>query len=54
MTKSKIKRFRNYNEDYDDEAGGYYDHREHIKEKHLKSALRSKNLDALLNLEDDY
>lgn len=54
MTKSKIKRFRNYNEDYDDEDGGYYDHREHIKEKHLKSALRSKNLDALLDLEDDY
>ena len=34
----------------------YYDHREHLKEKHLKSALRSKNKNALFDLfeSDDY
>lgn len=33
----------------------HYNHRQHLHEKHLKSALRSKSTDALFYLiEDDY
>lgn len=50
MSKS-IKRFKKYNEEYEDEYS-HEDHGKRLKEKHIRSALRSKDVNALLNLED--
>lgn len=51
MSKS-VKRFRKYNEDYE-EYNDDYDHREHLKEKRMRSALRAKDKSSLLYLMDD-
>lgn len=50
MSKS-IKRFKKYSEDFEE----YVDHDDHgrrLKEKHMRSALRSKDIGALMDLED--
>lgn len=51
MSKS-VKRFRKYNEDYE-YADDHYDHREHLREKRMKAALRAKDQSSLLYLMDD-
>ena len=48
-----VKRFRKYNEEQYDMIEENYDRREHLKEKRLRAALRSKTKDALLDLIDD-
>lgn len=48
-----VKRFRKYNEEQYDMIEEHYDRREHLKEKRLKAALRSKAKSALLDLIDD-
>lgn len=50
MSKS-IKRFKKYNEEYEDEYS-QEDHGKRLKEKHIRTALRSNDISALLNLED--
>jgi hypothetical protein len=52
MSKS-VKRFRKYNEDYEDHYNDNYDQRQHLKEKRLQAALRSKAKASLLDLIDD-
>tara|TARA_R110000868_G_scaffold312010_1_gene572961 strand:+ start:54 stop:218 length:165 start_codon:yes stop_codon:yes gene_type:complete len=54
MSKS-IKRNSKYS-NYDDEVKSYHeDHGQKLKEKRLKSALRSGNKDAIFNvIEEDY
>ena len=47
---------RNYNEEYyDDEEHGMDidDYRQHRKEKRISRALKTRDLDDLMNLEDD-
>lgn len=53
MSKSfkRNNKYSNYEEVYDDECA---DHRKHLREKRLRSALRSKNVDRLLELDEDY
>jgi hypothetical protein len=55
MSKS-IKRFRKYNDEYYEEGNDHYDHRQHLKEKRLQAALRSKAKASLLDLleNEDY
>jgi hypothetical protein len=48
-----VKRFKKYNEDYDDSKSTSYDHRQHLTEKRLQAALRSKVKSNLLTLIDD-
>lgn len=50
------KTHRNYNEDYyDDEEYGYDidDYRQHKKQKRLDRALKTLDIDDLLNMEDE-
>ncbi len=49
------KSVKNRETDFESKTDNY-DHRQHLHEKRLKSALRSKNRQALFNLieEDDY
>jgi hypothetical protein len=52
-----VKRFRKYNEDYDDSKNTSHDyHRHHLSEKRLRAALRSKTKSTLLDLieNEDY
>ena len=52
-----VKRFRKYNEDYDDSKNtSHDDHRHHLSEKSLRAALRSKTKSTLLDLieNEDY
>jgi hypothetical protein len=48
-----VKRFRKYNEEYDDSKNTSHDHRQHLSEKRLRSALRSKAKSTLLDLIED-
>jgi len=48
-----VKRFRKYNEEYDDSKNTSHDHRQHLSEKRLRSAIRSKAKSALLDLIED-
>lgn len=48
-----VKRFRKYSEEQYDLVEDHYDRREHLKEKRLRSALRSKAKSSLLDLLDD-
>ena len=49
-----VKRFRKYNEDYDDSKNtSHDDHRHHLSEKRLRAALRSKTKSTLLDLIED-
>ena len=46
-----VKRFRKYNEDYEDSKNtSHDDHRHHLSEKRLRAALRSKTKSTLLDL----
>lgn len=45
----KFKKFREYDEDFSGDRG---EHGRHLKEKRLQSALRSKNIDQLLDMDD--
>jgi len=50
MSKSK----RRFNDFDDDSEGGFIsNHSEHLKEKRLESAIKSKNVDKLLELEEN-
>jgi hypothetical protein len=50
MSKTK-KRFNEYD---DEQEGGFItNHSEHLKEKRLQSAIKTKNIDDLLKLEDE-
>ena len=52
-----VKRFRKYNEDYDDSKNtSHDDHRHHLSEKRLRAALRTKTKSTLLDLieNEDY
>lgn len=46
---------RSYRDEYDDEYDSYdyEEYRSHKKEKRLKSALKTRDIDELLNMEDD-
>lgn len=47
----KFKKFSEYDEDlYEDRS----DRRRHLKEKRMQSALRSKNIDQLIDMDDEY
>ena len=48
-----VKRFRKYNEEYDDSKNILHDHRHHLSEKRLRASLRSKNKSTLLDLIED-
>lgn len=48
-----VKRFRKYSEDLEESHRSAYDHREHLKEKKLQAALRSKTKSNLLTLIDE-
>jgi hypothetical protein len=48
-----VKRFRKYNEDYDDSKNTSHDHRQQLIEKRLRAALRSKTKSNLLDLIED-
>lgn len=48
-----VKRFRKYNEEFDDSKNTSHDHRQHLSEKRLRSALRSKTKSTLLDLIED-
>lgn len=48
-----VKRFRKYNEEYDDSKSTAYDHRQRLTEKRLQAALRSKTKSTLLDLIED-
>lgn len=48
-----IKRFRKYNEEFDDSKNTSHDHRHHLNEKRLRSALRCKTKSVLLDLIED-
>lgn len=50
----KVKRSRQYSDNGDKEARGYYDDlHKHRREKRFKNALRSKNAYILEDLEDE-
>jgi hypothetical protein len=48
-----VKRFRKYNEEYDDSKNTSHDHRQHLNEKRFRAALRSKTKSTLLDLIED-
>lgn len=52
-----MKKKHNYRRDYDEDVyheNGFHDRlREHRHEKRLKNAIRSKNIDDLIHLDDD-
>jgi hypothetical protein len=48
-----VKRFRKYSDDIKERHNFSHDPQEHLKEKRLKSALRSKSKSNLLTLIDD-
>jgi hypothetical protein len=48
-----VKRFRKYSDDIEERHNFNHDPQEYLKEKRLKSALRSKTKSNLLNLIDD-
>ena len=48
-----VKRFRKYNEEYDDSKNTSHDRRQHLSEKRLQAALRSKAKSTLLDLIED-
>jgi hypothetical protein len=57
MSKSKNKKFNNRRDWYDDEEDDYgqKDNKQRRKEKRLKNLIRSKNVDRLMDIdEDDY
>lgn len=56
MSKSKTKNYgRNWydEEDNEDYGSDYRDNRERRKEKKLKNLIRSKNIDRLLDMDED-
>jgi hypothetical protein len=48
-----VKRFRKYNEDYDEYHSNTHDHRQHLNEKRLRAALSSKVKSNLLDIIED-
>jgi len=48
-----VKRFRKYNEEFDDSKNTSYDNRQRLTEKRLRAALRSKTKSTLLDLIED-
>ena len=48
-----VKRFRKYNEEFDDSKNTSHDHRQRLSEKRLRSALRCKTKSILLDLIED-
>lgn len=54
MSKSIKRNHKYFGDDYESHYD-YEEHREHLKEKKLKAALRCKNVDALYELiEEEY
>lgn len=53
MSKS-IKRFKKYSEEYEEDYYDHDSHRERLKEKRLAAALKTKNLNALMDIEEEY
>jgi hypothetical protein len=48
-----VKRFRKYNEEYDEYQSNIHEHRQHLNEKRLRAALRSKVKSNLLDIIED-
>jgi hypothetical protein len=48
-----VKRFRKYNEECDEYQSSTYEHRQHLNEKRLRAALRSKVKSNLLDIIED-
>lgn len=50
--KTKFKKFREFDEDYYEEERG--EKRRRLNEKRMRSAIRTLDLDSLLQIEDEY
>lgn len=50
--KNKFKKFREFDEDYIDEERD--EKRRRLTEKRMRNAIRQRDLDRLLEIEDDY
>lgn len=55
MSKSIKRNNKYFGEEYESMNDHYEEHRQHLREKRIRSALKSKNINALYHLdEDDY